>query len=115
MLQSHSSSLFYPPPLIKFSLGKYSSKTKVHFSAINQPEMNGFIRKTDVVLQKRNSNFTRCHSSVPLAGLPAPLPAVVTNPEDGHAGIGILEFFAGKNIFITGATGFLGKGMYWYI
>ncbi|XP_075480232.1 fatty acyl-CoA reductase 2, chloroplastic-like [Primulina tabacum] len=28
---------------------------------------------------------------------------------DSYGGIGIIEFFKGKNIFITGATGFLGK------
>ncbi|KAK4433480.1 Fatty acyl-CoA reductase 2, partial [Sesamum alatum] len=30
---------------------------------------------------------------------------------DDSAGIGILNFFQGKNIFITGATGFLGKAL----
>lgn len=29
---------------------------------------------------------------------------------NGNEGIGILSFFKGKNILITGATGFLGKG-----
>ncbi|KAK4385235.1 Fatty acyl-CoA reductase 6, chloroplastic [Sesamum angolense] len=31
--------------------------------------------------------------------------------DDSTAGIGILDFFQGKNIFITGATGFLGKAL----
>lgn len=29
-----------------------------------------------------------------------------------NSGIGIVEFFEGKNIFVTGATGFLGKGTF---
>ncbi|KAL1561476.1 alcohol-forming fatty acyl-CoA reductase [Salvia divinorum] len=54
-------------------------------------------------IDKRNSRFSRrCH--------PPPFEqAAVSDREEADAGIGILDFFAGKNIFITGATGLLGK------
>ncbi|XP_047978777.1 fatty acyl-CoA reductase 2, chloroplastic-like [Salvia hispanica] len=54
-------------------------------------------------LGKRNSHFShRCH--------PPPFDqAAVSDREEVDAGIGILEFFEGNNIFVTGATGLLGK------
>lgn len=98
MLVVHSSSLFYTP--IKPSFGKYSTKTNVRFSC-NQPKLNNLSKKNS----KKYASFTfRCHQ-----------PAVEVKAaaaENADEGIGILNFFQGKNIFVTGATGLLGKGMH---
>ncbi|KAL0341411.1 UNVERIFIED_CONTAM: Fatty acyl-CoA reductase 2, partial [Sesamum radiatum] len=39
------------------------------------------------------------------------MPAAAASNDDDDHGLGILEFFHGKNIFITGATGLLGKAL----
>ncbi|KAI3459885.1 hypothetical protein Pfo_016548 [Paulownia fortunei] len=95
------SSLFCPPN--KFSFGK-CSKTKIPLFA-NHHEKNSFIGKT-AVLYNGYSYFTSpCHP------LELELPKYLKAEPDAedNAGIGIVKFFEGKNIFITGATGLLGK------
>ncbi|KAH6834883.1 hypothetical protein C2S53_003883 [Perilla frutescens var. hirtella] len=106
MLLSHGSSLFQPP--IERYEGEYCSKTNLK-PFTNHLKRNGFTftRKNDVVPYKRDrySCFTRYYQP-PATEL---LPPVTVDPDDVHAGIGILHFFEEKNIFVTGATGLLGK------
>ncbi|XP_057777211.1 fatty acyl-CoA reductase 2, chloroplastic-like [Salvia miltiorrhiza] len=86
-------SFFYPPTPIKPNcVGISFTKANVHI----HPKINGFSSQSD----KRNSYFSRrCN----------PPPSEVAAAVEVHGGIGILDFFAGVNIFVTGATGLLGK------
>ncbi|KAG6406137.1 hypothetical protein SASPL_133735 [Salvia splendens] len=69
----------------------------------NHPKLNAFSGK----YQQTHSYSTKfCHP--PASQLTAAAAAVVDN--NGHGGIGILDFYKGKNIFVIGATGLLGKG-----
>lgn len=99
-----SNTLFHLP--IKSSTEKYVAKTNLPFS-FGHPKLNALSRKNE----KRYSSFTLCCHPPPTA---EPTAATVVDSRDGNAGIGILDFYRGKNIFVTGATGLLGKGIYIY-
>ncbi|KAG8375853.1 hypothetical protein BUALT_Bualt09G0002300 [Buddleja alternifolia] len=61
---------------------------------------------------KRNINVLHngySYFTSPYHPLQSELPKQLEEDDDNIAGIGILKFFHGKNIFITGATGLLGK------
>lgn len=67
----------------------------------NHPKMNAFNGKYQ---QIHSFSTKRCHPPA------SQLTAAVEVDNNGHGGIGILDFYKGKNIFVTGATGLLGKG-----
>ena len=96
-----ATSFFSPPTPIKHSyVGKSFTKASLPITSNIHPKVNNFSMKN---IDNRNSRFSRrCH--------PPPSELVASDREEVDAGIGILEFFAGKNIFVTGATGLLGKG-----
>ncbi|KAL1561437.1 alcohol-forming fatty acyl-CoA reductase [Salvia divinorum] len=96
LVNAASTSFFYPPTPIKpNSVGKSFTKASLPFTANINPNFNGFNVKN---IDKRNSRFScLCH------------PPAASDCEEVGAGIGIHDFFAGKNIFVTGATGLLGK------
>ncbi|XP_057777315.1 fatty acyl-CoA reductase 2, chloroplastic-like [Salvia miltiorrhiza] len=98
LVNAAGTSFFYPP--IKHSFVRnYFTKTNLQFAA-NHPKINALISRKN---EQTHSLFTSC-CHPPASQLKAAAAAV-----DGHTGIGILEFFQGKNIFVTGATGLLGK------
>lgn len=73
----------------------------------NHPKMYAF---SDKYHQTHSSSTKCCHS--PASQLAAAAAAV---DNKGHGGIGILDFYKGKNIFVIGATGLLGKGTIYYV
>ncbi|XP_057777197.1 fatty acyl-CoA reductase 2, chloroplastic-like [Salvia miltiorrhiza] len=101
-LGAAATSLFYPPIKPSF-VTKYFTKTNLHFAANHPTKMSAISRKNE----QTHSFFTSC-CHPPTSELKAAAAAAVDS-QDGHTGIGILEFFQGKNIFVTGATGLLGK------
>ncbi|KAK6116788.1 hypothetical protein DH2020_049521 [Rehmannia glutinosa] len=106
------SSLFCPP--IKFSFGK-CPKTRIPLFANHHERNNniGFISGKSCVLYNGYSYFTSpCHPlelELPKHGLM--VDESIDDDDDDSTGIGIVKFFEGKNIFITGATGLLGKDL----
>ncbi|XP_047978551.1 fatty acyl-CoA reductase 2, chloroplastic-like [Salvia hispanica] len=64
--------------------------------------MNAFNGKYQ---QIHSFSTKRCHPPA------SQLTAAVEVDNNGHGGIGILDFYKGKNIFVTGATGLLGKAV----
>ncbi|KAL7085796.1 hypothetical protein ACP275_14G299900 [Erythranthe tilingii] len=98
----HIHSLFCSHPTTKFYLGKYSHKNSSLRTCENKKiKSRKYIGKSGV----NNLHLNSLHE--PLA-VELPSSAVETSGNSG-GGIGITKFFQGKNIFITGATGFLGK------
>ncbi|KAK6130585.1 hypothetical protein DH2020_035677 [Rehmannia glutinosa] len=105
MLLTQSS--FCSPPLLKFSYGKFSHKTILPFSYGNY-EKNKLRSIGKLAGDFDNSDTFLTSSQNPLESKLMSL-EVESNGDDG--GIGIVKFFKGKNIFITGATGLLGKAL----
>ncbi|KAL8491660.1 hypothetical protein ACS0TY_023306 [Phlomoides rotata] len=104
MLLTQSS--FLCPPT-KFSLGK-CLKTNTPLLFTNNLEMKNRVSGKTAVLYNGYSYFTSpCHP------LQLELPTIEVGPHDEdnniNQGIGILKFFEGKNILLTGATGLVGK------
>ncbi|KAI3459882.1 hypothetical protein Pfo_016545 [Paulownia fortunei] len=103
MLLTQSS--FCSPP-IKFSFGKHSHKTKL--SLFGDYEKNKLRSRNSGKLGVNYNGYTYFSS------LHHPLKSKLSlEVESGgdRGGIGIVKFFKGKNIFITGATGLLGKAL----
>ncbi|GFP87154.1 fatty acyl-coa reductase 2 [Phtheirospermum japonicum] len=93
-------SLFCPP--IKFSLRKCPKSTSLSLFPNNHRHEKTNPFKTGVLYNGYSYFTSPCH---PLqVDLPNHLQA-----DDHNEGLGIIGFYEGKNIFITGATGLLGK------
>ncbi|KAL1562129.1 alcohol-forming fatty acyl-CoA reductase [Salvia divinorum] len=103
LVNAATTSFFYPPTPIKpNSVGKSFTKASLPFTTNIHPNFYGFNVKN---IAKRNSRFScLCHPPPPSSEV-----AVASDCEEVDAGIGIHDFFVGKNIFVTGATGLLGK------
>ncbi|KAL1557192.1 alcohol-forming fatty acyl-CoA reductase [Salvia divinorum] len=93
MLLVSAAAGFYPPTK-PYCEGIFPTKF-----AANHSKMNAFSGK----YHQTHSFSTKC-CHLPASQLTA---AAV----DWHKGIGILDFFKGKNIFVIGATGLLGKAV----
>ncbi|KAL8030499.1 hypothetical protein ABFX02_14G289400 [Erythranthe guttata] len=102
MLQIHS--LFCSHPTTKFNMAKYSHKNSSLRTYENKKTRS---RK---YIGKSGVNSLYLNSLHDPLGVELPSSAVETSGNSG-GGIGITKFFQGKNIFITGATGFLGKAL----
>ncbi|KAL0392412.1 UNVERIFIED_CONTAM: hypothetical protein Sradi_2464000 [Sesamum radiatum] len=103
-------SLFCPPT--KFSLEKIPHKiTKV--SLFGDHDKNHVLRSRSCRRLSVNYNGYPYFTSPrhPLESELATQEVDCTTARDG-SGIGIVNFFEGKNIFITGGTGLVGKGTY---
>lgn len=88
----------------------------------NKTRVPTFIQNNNVLRKKHTSVKTAVvyngysYFTSPCHPLESDLPKRVRSDDDDDddkddAGIGIAEFYGGKNIFITGATGLLGKGI----
>lgn len=106
MLLTQSS--FFSPP-VEFSFRKYSHKTKAPLFGIY--EKIKLRSRSSGKLGVNYNGYT--YFTSPHHPLESELPLQVESGGNG-GGIGIDKFFEGKNIFITGATGLLGKGTYAY-
>ncbi|KAI3459884.1 hypothetical protein Pfo_016547 [Paulownia fortunei] len=90
------------------SFPKYSHKTKV--SLFGNYEKNKLrSRSSSGKLGVNYNGFT--YFTSPRHPLETELPLEVEGTGGDHNGIGIVKFFEGKNIFITGATGLVGKAL----
>lgn len=98
------SSISCPPPLIKPSIGNHFTKTSVLLSSYH-PKVNALSRENDL----RYPTFTNCCKSPTVVQMAVATETAI-HAKDVHEGIGILDFFKGKDIFVTGGTGLLGKG-----
>ncbi|KAL8491666.1 hypothetical protein ACS0TY_023311 [Phlomoides rotata] len=97
----------YLSPPLQFSFTKYSRRnTKIPFSGLSEKNKKLKSRESGKlgVLFNGYTYFTS-----PLHPLESELPFPVDSVTDNDGGIGIDKFYEGKNIFITGATGLLGK------
>ncbi|KAL8487223.1 hypothetical protein ACS0TY_023770 [Phlomoides rotata] len=103
MLLGQSS--FFSPPVLNLSIRKISQKTKV--------PMFGIYEKSKLKSRSGRLGFSHngyTYFTSPHHPLESELPLEVESGDNG-GGVGIDNFFNGKNIFITGATGLLGKAL----
>lgn len=100
--------LFFSPPVEFFSMGKCSQNTRVG-PIFGRFEKNNSRSRSCGKVGVNFNGYT--YFTAPHHPLESELPSLHADSDTDGSGIGIDKFFDGKNIFITGATGLLGKGL----